>query len=1051
MADARHAADAGGPPVTGARERAVLDQLDELVYEVDASGCLRYANAAWLRLLGRAPASLVGTAALDCVAAADRRRIAAVFARLRRGRLPAWRGDVDLLAADGSTQRFAATARALEAAPGERGGAVGTLRHRGAHEDYPRQLDAERRLLQDVVDGLPFAVSIKALDDRFILVNRHLAHLLGAEPAQLRGRPALAQGPPEFAPQLRPLDERAATGERVEFDFEHALTGRPRTSRVGKLRVQVGADQTPAILTYAFDISEQQQAATELRRQRAFLRAVIDGDEDCIYVKDAAGRYVLVNHAFLDCFGLEEDAVLGRTMDEVFGGAPSIERSQAADEAVRRTGRIDVVEQTLATPRGPRQMLIRRAPIAAPAGGTWLLGVGRDVTGLRSQEERLRRQWQFMREVIDQVPSQIFVRGADLRYTLVNTALARLLERSPESVVGRDPRELVDDPQEIEPMLATDRRVLDENIEVVQEETLTLHGRRHHFSTMRRPIVAPDGSRCLLGISTDITELRMRELLLRETAQAAAAASEAKSRFLANMSHELRTPMNGVLGMIDLALRAGFARDRERFLAMAQSSAQALLAVVDDILDVSKIEAGMMTVEQLPFSLYELLREVSWAWAARAEEKGLLLLNRFGIDLPLRPCGDPTRLRQVLNNLLGNAIKFTPAGRVTLDVAVEGVVDGAARLRFGVTDSGPGIAPEQQARIFEAFAQADESVTRRFGGTGLGLTISARLVELMGGQLALDSDSDAGASFSFVLPMPMAADEDGHYAPMLRHLPPTRILWIDPCTDCRVWFDRMLTRWGATVTAVASVADALAGGGADYGVIAIDHAAFEAERASWTALLERAPRARVCMLLPLTQALPLAIAALGDRATALTKPLLPLELHRALGSASAPAAAAAAPAAGTTPGEQPLRGLRVLLVEDNEINRSLAQSLLGLLGAEVRAVADGAQALEVLAGGRFDLVLMDVQMPVLDGLAAVARLRAAEAVRAHGARMPVIAMTAHAIAGDRERLLASGFDGYVAKPFRPEDLVREIRRLVPAAAGARAAARGSGAPPPVAR
>ena len=816
---------------------------------------------------------------------------------------------------------------------------------------------------------------------------------------------------------------------RAALDTERRFRGVER-----RLLDEHGAQRLRALEA---SLQQRAQAAQHLAldRSRVLLRSIVDADDDLIFAKDERGVFVLANRAFLAYWDVLETEVVGRTSQQVFGSTALVEHALAADEAVRRTGLPSQIEQTVLSLRGDRTMITRRIAIVSPDGAQWLLGVARDVTEVRQQEEVLRRQQVFTREVIDQDTNQICVKDAQMRYVLVNAAFAQMHGVQPEALLGRRPWDVFGSTEEVNRSVAADRHVLTESRESEHEATVILAGEQRHFIAVKKPIVTADGTPGILGITREVTEVRRGEQRLREAVQTAEAANEAKSSFLANMSHEIRTPINGFMGMVDLASRTESAGDRQQYLGLARSSAQTLLTIVNDILDFSKVEAGKMTVEQVPFSLYGLIHDLTRPLALKAAEKELRLLTQVAEDLPLTPVGDPTRLRQVLDNLLGNAIKFTDRGVVMLELSALGVQGGSAQLRFAVRDTGIGISPQQQMTIFEAFTQADSSITRRFGGTGLGLAISARLVHLMGGRLELDSRVAQGACFSFVLTMPFEAPAGGPQ----RLRPPDAanlsVAWIEPHAAHRAWCVHMLRRWQVQVQAFASVGEALAlpVAAAGHDAVFVDGSVLAAAADALPGLLRRVPNGRVFVMLAAEEPMPQVVAAaLGHRAVALAKPPLPPDVVQALAGLRADHPPPSSDKAAVAPADaaRPFNGLRMLLAEDNPVNQLLAVAVVERLGAELYKVDNGAEALALMQQLAFDLVLMDVQMPVLDGVEAVERWRAIEARAVPKTHLPVIAMTAHALRGDRERFLAAGFDGYVSKPFCESDLVSEAQRVL---------------------
>jgi len=653
-------------------------------------------------------------------------------------------------------------------------------------------------------------------------------------------------------------------------------------------------------------------------------------------------------------------------------------------------------------------------------------------------ERRVEERTSFLNALIENSPLAMVVLDSGQKVQLCNPAFEQLFQYSRAELLG----------QTVDGLLA-EGRLLEEVSDISRG---ALGGAPVNVTTQRKrkdrslvdvelhgvPLVVNGKVSGSLAIYQDISVRKRAEQAMQEAKEAAEAASRAKSEFLANMSHEIRTPMNGIMGMTELVLDTELDSEQREYLNMAKLSADSLLSLINDILDYSKIEAGKLEIDAIDFNLGDSLGDTMKTLSLRAHQKGLELAYDLQPDIPDALVGDPGRLRQILVNLVGNAIKFTEKGEVVVYVQIEWRTTDDIQMHFTVSDTGIGIHPDKQAAIFEAFTQADGSMSRTYGGTGLGLTISSRLVAFMHGRIWVESELGKGSRFHFTAHFGLQKTPARISVPRdpttLRDM---RVLVVDDNATNRQILLKMLSNWHTNPAAVESGARAITalreaqGLGRIYPLILLDAQMPEMDGFALAECIKRNPDWKSATIMMLSSA-----GQRGDAkrcrelgvAAYLTKPVRQAELLDAILTTLGTKPTIEATAALVT--RHSLREnathLHILLVEDNAVNQVLAVRLLEKRGHGVTVAGNGKEALTALEKDSFDLVLMDVQMPEMDGFEATAAIRGLE--KLSGNHLPIIAMTAHAMAGDRERCLQAGMDDYISKPIRPQELTELLMR-----------------------
>ncbi len=661
--------------------------------------------------------------------------------------------------------------------------------------------------------------------------------------------------------------------------------------------------------------------------------------------------------------------------------------------------------------------------------------------GLEMQEREraaqgLRDSEALYSSLVENLPVHVLRKDRNGKFTFANRSFCQLLGKPFDEIVGKSDFDFY--PRDLAEKYRADDRVVFETGDLFEAEEQNRQGEKTRYvHVMKSPVF--DAAGTIIGtqaIFWDVTARREAEFALEQAKEAAENANRAKSAFLANMSHEIRTPMNAILGMTELVLGDSLPARQREYLSVVRESGEALVTVINDILDFSKIEAGKLDIRNEPFDLYDAFGSTMKFLAVRAHEKSLELVYRVAPDVPRRVIGDSTRLRQVLINLVGNAIKFTPKGDVMLDVVRLRHDDKQVWIELRVTDTGIGIAKENLAAIFEAFEQVDTSTTRQFGGTGLGLAITHKLVELMGGTISVASEEEHGSCFRVSLPFDRIAEEESLGSEV--SFEAISVLVVDDNeTNGRVLLE-ILESWGVAATGAAAAGEAIRAirtaidSGHPFDIVLIDSTLPDPDGFSLAEEIIRDGGLTEHVVMMLTSKdRPGDIARCEQMGVAsyLSKPLKRSELFNVL---QARAGQESRDEERTYSANHKLADalppLRILVAEDSLMGQKLIRGILERHGHSAVIVATGREVVQQWQSGRFDVVLMDVQMPEMDGLAATAAIRQRETDETH--RTPIIAMTAHAMRGDEERCLAAGMDGYVSKPIHIRRLFEVIQSVL---------------------
>jgi two-component system sensor histidine kinase/response regulator len=798
------------------------------------------------------------------------------------------------------------------------------------------------------------------------------------------------------------------------------------------------------VIVIVRNITERKRAEEALRESEERLKLVLEGAELGTWDQNMKTGEVIRNRRWAE--------MLGYTLEE-------IDSHTDAWKVLIHPDDLPAVNRITQDHRAGRTPFLRCEHRLRTKSGEWkwILNCGRiiqrdkdgkplraagthmDITERKRAEEALKASEERYRALFEASPDGILVADIETQeFRYANPAICRMLGYTEEelkrmSIVDIHPKDALQHAISEFEALAREEKTLAPNIPCLRRDEKVI------YADINATTALIDGKKCNVGFFTDITKRKRAEQALIEAKEQAEAANRLKSEFLANMSHEIRTPMNAIIGMTGITLDTDLTKEQRECLNIVKESGYALLGLLDDILDLSKIEAGQMGLETIDFDLRTTVEGVADTLAHRASSKGLELACMIHHQVPTLLRGDPGRLRQILMNLGGNAVKFTEKGEVVIRVELSEETQDQVRLLFSVTDTGIGIPKDKQEKIFESFTQADGSATRKYGGTGLGLSISKRLVKLLGGQIGVESQPGKGSRFWFTATF----EKQKEFKEISLTLPPDirglRMLVVDDNQTNRTILLKMLESFGCYAEAVEGGAKALqvlkraAYKEKLFDLVLLDMQMPQMDGEQTLHAIKADPELKDVLVIILTS-----IGIRGDVARLealgcagyLTKPVKQSQLFDTIITLWGRQKTVAKESWGAivtrhTIEEQKRRRVHILLAEDNPMNQKLAVTLLKKAGYSVDAVEDGRMVMEAVKRRAYDLILMDVQMPEMNGFEATQAIRVREGEAKH---TPIIAMTAHAMKGDRERCLQAGMDDYISKPIEPQEFFDAIEK-----------------------
>jgi len=917
-----------------------------------------------------------------------------------------------------------------------------------------QRLKTSEAFYETLVETLPQNILRKDMQGKFTFANRKFCQSVGRRVEEVLGRTDFDLFPPELASKYHRDDLRVMT-TKENLDTVEAHQG-PRGERtfvhVIKTPLYDPSGEVIGVQGIFYDVTQRKRIEEELAYERDLLRALLDYIPDRIYFKDVNCRFMRCSKSMATRLGLKDAReVVGKT-DFDFHPSEQAQEYYNDEQRILVHGEplINKLERQLDSNGNEIWASVTKVPIYTQSGSiAGLVGLSRDITQLKQTEQALRQAEEKYRAIYENSVEGIFQTTRDGHFLSANPALARLYGYG-------SPEELVVALTDIEHQLYVDPTRRDEFSQLMRERGEVSGFESQIYRKDRSVIWISESARTVKdangnflyyeGIVEDISVRKQAEIEREKAREAALESARTKAQFLANMSHEIRTPMNAITGMTGLLSDTRLTKEQREHVETIRNSTEALLSIINDILDFSKVEAGKLSLELIEFDLREAIESSVEMLAERAHKKNIDLACWMEPDVPAQLRGDPVRLRQILTNLVSNAVKFTEKGEVLVHAKIARVEIGQVLVRFEVTDTGIGIPPEALSRIFQEFTQVDGSTTRKYGGTGLGLTISKQLVSLMNGEIGVQSEPGKGSTFWVQIPLELQAATPELSLPALHEsLKGLRLLLVNHTPSLQRILHQQFAVWGIVDEHAASSAEALqmivraAESGDPYPLLLIDVDLPVTDGLSLAQTIKsdaRLAASRIVMLTTLLNRLSTQTMKATGIAACLVKPIRQSRLVECLvdvmsasgaSSSLGPEATTEAPA--ILPKES---NVRILLAEDNVVNQRVALKQLKKLGFSADAVLNGNEVLSALQKVPYDIIIMDCQMPEMDGYEVTKRIRQSGSDSyIHLRSAPyIIALTANAMRGDRERCLSLGMNDYLTKPLHVRDLESVLQRAL---------------------